>query len=174
MPLPFNKLAALKLIPMSFPLIARGRSRVRGGAKFRRLLQFLGDSAFHTQLLIARHLQDHAFGLVQILRYLVLTFRILMHFDYIFGQNVLRRDNFWRGLLFFWQIYRNGRRGLWWGRHNCRARYLFRTNTGHLSLLIFCGGETLYRCDAHIMTPRTTPDLHKGGGWLTAPSVKNA
>jgi len=52
-------------------------------------LNFLGDSVLHAKFLLARHLPDHVLGLVQILNnYLVLSLRILVHFDYIFRQFV--------------------------------------------------------------------------------------
>src|SRR5208282_985581 len=81
---PFNRLAALKLIPMSSFSFVSGCWRVVVGAQFRRLLEFPDNSALHAKFLVARHLQDHVLGFVQILNdYLALNRRILMHFDNI-------------------------------------------------------------------------------------------
>src|SRR5271167_147968 len=61
-PLPFNRFAALKLIPMSFSPFASGCCGDLAGAQFRRFLRFLGDSALHAKFLVARHLQNHIPG----------------------------------------------------------------------------------------------------------------
>src|SRR5208282_3609820 len=89
MPFPFNRLAALKLIPMGLFSLASGCRGGLASPQFRRFRRVLGDSAFHAKFLAARHLQNHVPGLVQILNdYLVLNLRIPMHFNYILGQFV--------------------------------------------------------------------------------------
>src|SRR5580698_10275857 len=108
-PFPFNRLAVLKLIPMSFLSFAYGCGGASAGAQFRRFLKFLRDSTLHAKFLVAGHLQDHVVGLVQILNdYLVLNLRILMHFDNILSQLVSGGDIFRRGDFLFWQSSRNG------------------------------------------------------------------
>ena len=59
MPLPLNKLAALKLIPMSFLFFAPAVAVSALAAQFRRLLQVLGDAVLHAQFFVAWHLQNH-------------------------------------------------------------------------------------------------------------------
>jgi hypothetical protein len=73
------------MILLSF---ASGGCPVRAGPQFRRCLNFLGDSAFHAKIPAARHLPDHVLGLVETLNnYLVLSLRILVHFDYTSGNS---------------------------------------------------------------------------------------
>src|SRR5208282_1742029 len=111
MPFPFNRLAELKLIPMSFLPSGSGCRSGLAVAQFRRFFGLLCDSALHAKLLVARHLQDHVLGVVQVLNdYLVLNLRILVHFDYILRQIVGCGDFLCDGVFSSRQCSRNGLR----------------------------------------------------------------